>query len=792
MPAIDPKIVGLSTSEVDARIQAGQTHTLVGRSNRSYLQIFRENLFSLYNIILLLSAGLVLLLQGTKDVWVAVSLVLANSTISMVQELRAKRTLDGLASLVNPTATVIRQNETYQIPISQIVQDDILEIFPGASVIVDGHLLSGQSLEIDESTLTGESEYIAKKPGDYLTSGSYCVTGSGLMRAEKIGTSSAVYQMSLHAKSFRFPKTPLESWLSKTFQLLILAIFILAPLTLVAGINQSLPLSEALANVVNLVSSLIPQGLIVSITILFTYGVILISRNQVLISRVNSVASMGNITMLCTDKTGTLTTNQSAVKALIPLNQNSLDKLKKSLGIFSRLTSYPNRVIQAVLSSVSQLSISLPAKIREIPFSADRKWSAISIKGQSLVLGAPEILTANPAILAHVSHLSKQGLQVLALADNHKVISADSPKLSSQIELIGLIGIEEGLRPDVISTLAEFTKQKINIKIISGDNAETVSAVARLSGLPYTSVCTQDMLLRAEKNHFSLLIKEFHLFARISPQMKQKIVTDLVRQGEYVAMIGDGVNDVLALKAAHVAIAVNDGTQITKDISDIILLENAFSALPKALSEGKDITQRVYAVMTIFFVKVIYLITLIMLAGFASFAFPISLRQTTWLGFIMVGIPTTMIAFRLLQPKPIDNIRHDVAQYTILAGLIAGLAMSLIMIVLQIFLQEDLETSRTAITVFACLFGSIVLLNTVGIKSLSDAKYKKTSLFIISIIGLIAVSVPLRIAPHLFRYSSLDASEWLILTFSIAVCVVVLRLVVTKLRLVTFIKKLLF
>jgi len=285
-----------------------------------------------------------------------------------------------------------------------------------------------------------------------------------------------------------------------------------------------------------------------------------------------------------------------------------------------------------------------------------------------------------------------------------------------------------------------------------------------------------------EPEVFTHRVKHGQFFARITPSMKEKIIAELVAEGEIVAMVGDGVNDVRALKKSHVAIAVNEGSQITKDVADIILLDNSFASLPKAIDEGRDITQRVYAVAKIFFVKVIYLITLFLLAGFASFAFPISLRQTTWLGFIVVGVPTSLIAFKILKPSPTKNIQKGLIQYTLTAGVLGGLFMAVIMIITQLFLGDTVEASRTQVSLFASLFSTFILLQVHGINVYSWQSIARNfnSFVIIMLIGIVAILLPSYISPRAFQSAHLEHVDWLILAFGIAGSIVILRLLLKR------------
>lgn len=779
-----PEITGLSSTQVVTLLAENPKSNLPLRSNRTYWNIIQTNVFNIYNVILIASSLIVLLLKGSKDVLVALTLVGANIGIGVFQETKAKRTLDQLATLQTHLVHVRREGEVKELPLSQLVHGDVIEIFPGEPIVADGKILFSDSLELDESSLTGESETVPKKLNDAVTSGSYCLAGFGLMKAEKVGAKSSLYELTEKAKSFRQSQTTSEKWLKKLFQFLLYTILVLAPLTFISGINQGFSIPQTLSNVVNLVSSLIPQGMIVSMTILFAYGVVNISKYKTLVQRVNVVAIMGTITVLCADKTGTLTTNQLSLEKIIPLGDKSEEKIKMELNLYVHQVAWANKTIQALSSFLVPLKIETPAyavKSAEIPFTSEHKWGGMSFPQVTLLLGAPDILTQDKKVLDQVNELAKKGFRVLALAESKEKLR-DASSLPATRNVVALLTFQEHLRSDVKETVAALAKQKIALKIISGDSAETLRTIAAQLHIPIGNLYEQSELENIEAEVFSHRVKHGNFFARITPSMKENIIAELVAQGELVAMVGDGVNDVRALKKSHVAIAVNEATQVTKDVSDIILLDNSFASLPKAIEEGRDITQRVYAVAKIFFVKVIYLITLFLLAGFASFAFPISLRQTTWLGFIVVGIPTALITFKILKPSPTKNIQKGLIQYTLTAGIIGGLFMAAIMIITQLFLGNNIETSRTQVSLFASLFSTFILLQVHGINiySLASMKRNFSSFVIIMVIGLIAILFPSELTPRTFQSAHLENLDWLILAFGIAGSIVLLRFILKR------------
>lgn len=780
-----PEITGLSPAEVAHQFATGHTGHLPLRSNRSYWAILRANVFSSYNLILVVSSVVVLALRGSRDVLFALGLVIMNIGLGLFQEIRAKRILDKLAVLQTHQVHVRRGGEVVEIPLNQLVLGDVIVIFPGEPIVADGQLLFSDSLELDESSLTGESESVPKKTGDQVTSGSYALAGFGLMKAEKIGKKSSLYELTEKAKGFRVSQTDSEKGLKKVFQILLYTILILAPFTFMSGLNQHLNVQQTLVNVVNLVSSLIPQGMIIGMTILFAYGVVSISKYKTLVQRVNVIAIMGTISVLCADKTGTLTTNELSLEKIVPIDGHSLANIHTALRQYTTSVSWANKTLQAIADFFSKSGekseVQPIVKVSEVPFTSARKWGGLGFSASSLIIGAPDVLTTDAEILQQVSTLAKAGFRVLALAQSPQEL-ATSGELPKKLTVISLLAFKDQLRTEVKETLIALAKQQINFKIITGDSTETLRTIVAQLQLPTGTYFDQAELETADQSRFSQLVKLGQFFARVTPMMKEKIIAELVAQGEIVAMVGDGVNDVRAMKKSHVAIAVNAASQVTKDVADIVLLDNSFTSLPKAIEEGRDITQRVYAIAKIFFVKVVYLITLFLLAGYGGFGFPISLRETTWLGFIVVGVPTALITFKILKPRPTIHLQKELLQYTLTSGLLGGLVMALIMITTQLILRDDLQTSRTQVSLFASLFSTVILFQVMDVSIFHLASIKKNffTFLLISLIGLVAVLFPIGISPGVFQTARLDQIDWLVLAFAIGGSILTLRFILKR------------
>ena len=435
------------------------------------------------------------------------------------------------------------------------------------------------------------------------------------------------------------------------------------------------------------------------------------------------------------------------------------------LAMYVANVSWQNRTVAAIASFV-KASLPQPSKVAEVPFNSERRWSAITLSSsETLILGAPELLTEDPTLLQETLRLGEQGFRVVAFATSHHLLESDAAALPPTWRCIALLALQDEIRPDVGDTLKSFAEQGISVKIISGDSPETVKAVARQAGIREESILTGPQVEQMDDEALGVAVQETYLFARIAPDTKRRIVVALSKKGT-VAMIGDGVNDVPALKQASVAIAMNDAAQVVKDVSDIILLNNAFSTLPRAIAEGREISQRVYTVAKIYLVKVLYSGLLFILAWYAGLPWPATLLQMTWLGAMTSGTPTVLILFRMLPAPNITNNPRDVIRYCLIGGAIGGVAMVLIDILILVVLKGELALSRTVILVFACLYGSLIFLDVHEVSPFRPRSFVMNTRPAIAgiILGAISVLVPVYVMPSSLGLVSLGWQQWLLLT----------------------------
>ncbi len=748
-------IVGLTSAEARARVARGDVNNFTARSGRTYFTILQQNIFSVFNLMLFAMLMIVLFSGDFFTVLFAGFSVVTNSLIGSIQEIQAKRKLDELANLAPKEVQALRDGQLVTIDFREVVLDDVLHIQPGDKLVVDGHIIYSDSLEIDESHLTGESEPAHKNVDDAVSSGSFCVAGRGYMVATRIGAESTVNRLTSIAKVYKNTLTPTQNKIAAIVKIALVVLVVFGPMSVVSGFLSDIGFIEVVKNTVVFTTSLVPQGLILTSILALSIGAIKISRHQTLIQRINAVESMANVSVLCFDKTGTLTRNHLVVHEITALNTQSLAEIQADLRLYVANLAHLNTTAAAIGEHIHfKKGVDYPIKEREVPFTSARKWGALVFRDAIFVLGAPELLlTPDSPTLEAVHAHTQQGRRVLAFARASLPPIAEQPLDPTLLEPAALIVIEDQVRDDIQATLQAFIAQEVRPKVISGDNLETVIAVAQQAGMNTEIAYTGAQLDAMSDEELSSVVHKADVFARIAPDTKRRIISALRARGEYVAMVGDGVNDVPALKAADLAVVMNDGAQIAKDVADIVLLNNAMSTLPKAFEEGMEITQTLYGTTKIFVTKNVYNTSLFIFILFMGLPFPVTPRQISWAAFGTVNVPSGLMALGLLRPSKISSFRRDVLDYIITGGFAAAVCMALAFGVAY-HVTDDLLTARSATTLFFILYSLTIFWYVCGVDITRPSTYRKYPLataitgFLTS--GTLAVATLL---PDVFEFS---------------------------------------
>jgi cation-transporting P-type ATPase E len=644
---------GLTSQEASDRRTAGKGNNVVLQSSRTYWEIVRENLLTFINMVFLLLGAILVSLGSYGDAFLVVIVILGSVVVSVCQELWAKKQLDQIAILTRPKVMAMRDGELKEIDPSEIVLGDLLEIQVGDQVAVDGELGTG-TVDMDESLLTGESELIRKTEGHFLYSGSICVSGKAFYQVTKVGTESMAFQITQGARAYRQVNTPLQQEINLLIRIFLLVSIFLWFLVGAAVASNMISFAEGIQRSA-VIAGLVPAGLYLAITLSYALGAVGMLGQNVLIQQANAVESISNVEVLCLDKTGTLTTNQICLQEIYVLKGSEAD-LKIILGdyVASSINQNPTS------ASIAEICDGTAQNVIEIPFTSARKWSAISFDSNKLegvyVLGAPETIfdldkldsTAQEFIQAQIA----QGRRVLMFAhsETNQVLSdrGDRSVLPQDLVPLGILVFSDRLRTEVEITLQSFAQAGIKLKIISGDNPQTVLALAKQVGMD-TSL-NQDLKLvsgaeleNMSDAEFRQTVAETTIFGRITPSQKSLIVQTLRQSGKYVAMIGDGVNDVLSLKQANLGIAMESGSKATRNAADIVLLKDSFASLPHAFLEGQRIRSGIQDVIKLFMVRVLTFTFLIFATSLVGNTFPFLNKHCAAITLISVGLPSTFL-----------------------------------------------------------------------------------------------------------------------------------------------------
>jgi cation-transporting ATPase E len=681
-------ITGLTNEEATARRERGEGNDFEVGTSRSYLDIIRANLFSFFNN-LLFAIGIALIALGRfYDAMTSVGLGLVNALISTAQELNAKRQLDRIALLSRPSVTLVRSGAERIADPREIVRGDIIRLRTGDQVVVDGTIVGDGTIEVDEALLTGESAAVRKREGDEVLSGSFCIAGDGTYRADKVGRDSYANRLTASARQFRLTRTPLQLQIDFAVRVIMLVVAIMSGIILLAAVLESTP-TLRIVQLAAVLSGQVPYGLFFVVVVAYAMGAAAISRQGALIQQMNAVESLSDVDILCTDKTGTMTANRLTLSALVPAPQVDADRLGRLLGRFAHMSNDDGSTIAAIREATPDVSGTVSGAV---PFSSARKWSAVSFIGGdpgTFVLGAfdvlrPYLANADAATVAElsgrVSDLAGSGARVLLFAEAAvPATSGDGDAIHPPpLTPLGLVALVDELRPHVAEMLTAFARLGVRLKIISGDDPRTVAAVVRQAGIEGDlPVVTGSELEGLGDEAFALAAEHAAIFGRVSPAQKERLIAALVGRGHHVAMVGDGVNDVLALKKAQLGIAMQSGSPAARSIADIVLLADSFAALTPAFAEGQRIVGGMTTVMALFLARVTASILTIIAITMLGLSFPYEPAQVAT-SLFTVGIPALLLAVWAKPAARVGDILPMLVRFVIpsaLATMIVGVAL---------------------------------------------------------------------------------------------------------------------
>ncbi|MFD7108167.1 HAD-IC family P-type ATPase [Streptomyces celluloflavus] len=704
--AVEAAHRGLSAAEVAERVARGEVNDVPVRSSRSTAEIVRSNVFTRFNAIIGVLFVIILIVGPIQDGLFGFVIV-ANTGIGIIQELRAKKTLDSLAVVGEARPTVRRDGVAAEIATSEVVLGDVIELGPGDKVIVDGEVLESDSLEIDESLLTGEADPVVKKPGEPMMSGSFVVAGGGAFTATKVGREAYAAQLAEEASRFTLVHSELRTGISKilkyvTWMMVPTAIGLI--LSHLFTLNMAGP--EAVRRMVGGIVPMIPEGLVLLTSVAFAIGVVRLGRKQCLVQELPAIEGLARVDVVCLDKTGTLTEGGMDVSELRPLGDSDPVYVQQVLGALGESDPRPNPSLQAIIDSYP--AVGGWRCTESLPFSSARKYSGAALNGPdgesaTWLLGAPDVLLpAGDPALAEIDELNAQGLRVLLLARSAKEL--DDPEVGRDVRATALVVLEQRLRPDAADTLRYFAEQGVQAKVISGDNAVSVGAVAGQLGLPGADVPVDARRLPADQEEMAKVLEQGAVFGRVTPQQKRDMVAALQSRGHNVAMTGDGVNDVLALKDADIGVSMGSGSEATRAVAQIVLLNNSFATLPSVVAEGRRVIGNITRVATLFLTKTVYSVLLAILVACWQIPYPYLPRHLTLLSTLTIGIPAFFLALAPNRERARPHFVKRVMRYAIPSGLIAGIAAFVTYLLARSYYTGPdalaAETSAATLTLF--------------------------------------------------------------------------------------------
>ncbi len=658
------ELSGLSSAEVRQRIAEGQVNVTTHQTNRTTGQIIRDNIFTRFNLLLgaLLFIVLVILREPRDGLFGLV--LLSNSLIGIIQEIRAKRTLDSLELIAMPKVRLIRNGASGEYPVEDVVVDDLIELRSGDQIVVDAVIVGSNGLEIDESLLTGESHPVRKQPDDEVLSGSFVIAGSGYCRATRVGDASYAAQLAAEAKNYSLARSELRegiNWILTAVSWAVVPVGAAVLWTTARGTSLEAGLTSAVAAGV----ALIPQGLVLLTSVAFALGVIRLGRRKVLVQELPAIEGLARVDVVCFDKTGTLTEGRLAFNHIVPLTDSDVEA---ALGALVAAASESNST-HAALAEVFTTNPGWRVH-RAVPFSSERKWSGATFVGHdSWVLGAPEVLAPGQAATAEAQTIAATGARVLLLGRTESPLTDSS--LPSGIEPVALVVLSDLIRSDALETIGYFAEQQVTLKVISGDSARTVASVANQVGIEGADHYLDGSDLPDDPAELARAMEENAVFGRVSPQQKKAMVAALQSEGHVVAMVGDGVNDVLALKEADIGVAVGNGAPASRAVAKLILVDGRFASMPHIVAEGRRVIYNIERVANLFITSTVYALGLALAVTVAGLPYPFLPRHLTLVGSLTVGIPSFFLALEATHRRARPGFVARVLRFALPVGLVA-------------------------------------------------------------------------------------------------------------------------
>jgi magnesium-transporting ATPase (P-type) len=785
MIAAEPttEVQGLSSAEAAQRLS--ELGPAENDSSRSLRSIVLANVLTLFNAIILVFFLLILSQGLWADALFGV-IAIVNSAIGIRQELKAKETLDNLALLVAPHAEVVRDGYRSDLRSDELVPGDVVRVEPGGQLIADGPVISSRGLTVDESLLTGEADGIRKQPGDRMLSGAFCISGSGYYEIDAVRGDSYAEKIAGEAKEFRHPPSPLQVEVNRILTVTTIVMVPLAILMFAGFLVRGVEFTEAAQTATAGLITLIPEGLVLLMSVTLAVAAVRLARMDTLVQQMSATESLAAVDTICVDKTGTLTDGTLELVDVISADPERADSTERALGRFAASAGERNRTLETIADAFPANAATVAA---EVPFSSEWKWSGLTLDGEgaprSYVVGAPDVLagcgalTLSAELQARLATEADEGRRVVAFGEAAGGLPSDpASQPPPRLEPRALVVLEETLRPDAAETIEFIREQEVDLKLISGDARQTVTAVANALGVDRDAGVVDGPDLPSDRTALAQVAEDNTIFCRITPEQKKALVGALSDSGRFTAMIGDGVNDVPALKQARLAVAMGSGSQITKGIADIVLLRDQFSMLPRAVAEGRRIARNIHRLGRLYLTKSVYAGFLIVAASLIGFAFPFLPRQLTVAALLTIGIPSFVLALAPSEgPLYRGRLMRALAAFAVPAGVGIGIGSLLSFGLVDGIFGGSLNDGRTAATTTLIVLGLAFILLLERGPGRDHIAIQGYMLAMVSLLGgLLAAILALEPLRQFFELELLSAGQWFICMLSVAAGLVVASL----------------
>lgn len=724
---------GLSNKQIRQRQDDNLVNYDTTVPTKSIKRILFENFFTLFNFLNLFLA-LAIFLVGSYKNMLFLAIVIINTTISTFQEIHSKKVVDRLSVMASSKAKVIRNGKKEEISINELVLDDIIEFSTGNQIPTDSIILSG-NVQVNEAFITGEPDTISKKSGDMILSGSYIISGKCFAKVENIGNDNYTAKISSGAKYVKKVNSEIMGSLKKIIKFLTFAIIPIGSTLFYVQLHlQGFNIQDAVVKSVAAIIGMIPEGLVLLTSTVLAVSVIRLSKSKVLVQELYCIETLARVDTLCLDKTGTLTEGCMEVKDFTTFSK-SRNEVSNILANIAKFSEDENSTIQAIRERFLNI-VTKFEPIEKIAFSSQNKWSGITFKDVgTYIIGAPEFILKNHfGDYANLINKYSNDYRVLALA--HSTSNFNNKELPKDIELIGIVFILDKIRKEASDTLKYFYKQGVDIKIISGDNPITVSKIAKRVGVKNYDKYI-DMSSIKDDDNLKDIVCNYSIFGRVSPTQKKDLVLALKKNGKTVAMTGDGVNDVLALKTSDCSIAMANGSDATKSISQLVLLDSNFASMPKIVAEGRRTINNIQRSASLFLVKTIYSCILALMFIFMGESYPFVPIQLSLISTITIGIPSFILALEPNKEKISGNFLKNVIARALPTGMTVALNIFVISILNKFEIISDFNYS--SLCVIATGICGIILLFTLSKTRKSEDTHLPISIFRLSLATVLTI-----------------------------------------------------